>query len=133
MSLPEDAVELDIRVERAFKDALGTQVTVHTAANGGLCGLGSDVGDRVSLLLHRESGRYFSGLCSTVDPKRLARAAQPLPRPRGRGPVRFLLGGRFGGAEMIALDGQGRTLAYGTARGPISHLDVCPEPATRSR
>ena len=40
--------------------------------------------------------------------------------------MRFLLGGGFGGPTVIALDAQGRTLAYGAGRGSMTELEVCP-------
>lgn len=40
--------------------------------------------------------------------------------------MRFLLGGGFGGPTVIALDRQGRTLAYGAGRGSMTDFEVCP-------
>ncbi len=122
-----DPAEVDVRVERAYKGALGALVTVHTVAGGATCGIEARVGQRVGLFLQRRAdGGWTSSLCSMVDPDALARAAEPLPRPSGRGPVRFLLGGDFGEPSVVALDRQGRTLAYGTGRGSLASLDVCP-------
>ena len=122
-----DPAELDVRVERAYKGALGDAVTVHTVASGATCGIEARVGDRVGLFLRRRAeGGWTSSLCSMVDPEALARAATALPRPTGRGPIRFLLGGGFGRSSVIALDGQGRTLAYGAGRGSLSGVEVCP-------
>ena len=122
-----DPAEVDLRVERAFKGVLGEQVTVHTVASGATCGLEVRVGQRVGLFLQRRTeGGWTSSLCSIVDPAELAQAAQALPRPNGRGPVRFLLGGGFGGPTVVALDAQGRTLAYGAGRGTRTDFEVCP-------
>lgn len=49
-----------------------------------------------------------------------------LPAPTGRGPAAFFVGGRFGPARSMALDAQGRTLAYGLGSGAAGVLSPCP-------
>ncbi|MEA2142207.1 MAG: Tissue inhibitor of metalloproteinase, partial [Solirubrobacteraceae bacterium] len=50
-----DPAEVDFRVERAYKGALGEQVTVHTVASGATCGIEAQVGERVGLFLQRRA------------------------------------------------------------------------------
>lgn len=47
-----------------------------------------------------------------------------LPGPDGRGPVALLVGGRFGPARTLALDVEGRTLAYGTGAGRVREFGM---------
>ena len=64
-------------VERAVKGMLPSPLVVRTAASGASCGLELEQGQRVGLLLDRDGTAYLSGLCSQVDPDRLARLALP--------------------------------------------------------
>ena len=113
-------------VERSVKGDLGTRVDVEAAASGASCGIEARLGERIGLLLYRDGDQWKSGLCSQMDPDVLIKAAEPLPAPNGSGPVRFLVGGRFGGVRVVALDGNGKTLAYGKGEGHVSQLSVCP-------
>jgi hypothetical protein len=114
------------RVDEAVKGALGNTVDVWSSSSGASCGLEIGIGQRIGLFLRRQGERWTSLLCLQVSPAALRDAARPLPRPDGRGPVRFLVGGGFGGARLIALDGRGRTLGYGSGSGPTTRLSVCP-------
>ena len=121
---------LTFRVEESIKGRLGPTVRVRTASDGGRCGLGLGVGQRIGLLLYRERYQpderaWRAGICDARDPRELREARRPLPRPNGSGPVAFLVGGRFGPARLLALDWRGRTLAYGF-RGATRSLSVCP-------
>ena len=114
------------RVERSVKGRLGATVDVETASSGAGCGIEATVGARIGLFLDRERGRWTSLLCWQVDPEDLLAATQPLPAPNGRGPVALLLGSRFGPARTLALDGSGRTLAYGRGPGTVLQISLCP-------
>jgi hypothetical protein len=114
------------RVEEAVKGRFGKSVEVWSASIGASCGLEIGVGQRIGLFLSRQEERWTSLLCWQVSPAALRDAARPLPRPDGRGPVRFLVGGGFGGVRLIALDGRGRTLGYGSGGGWTTLLSVCP-------
>lgn len=67
------------RVTRAFKAKrrLGNRrVRVRSSASGASCGIEQPVGTRGGLFLHRDRGRWTSGLCSQVSPADLRRAAK---------------------------------------------------------
>jgi hypothetical protein len=103
---------------------LGSEVEVHSSS---LCGLEVDEGDRVGLFLTLNADEVWtSNLCSQIAPDVLLRAGAPLPAPDGMGPIRFLLGGNFGEARLMSVDGRGRTLAYGYGPGEVYDIDVCP-------
>lgn len=112
-------------VERSVKGRLGATVEVETANNGAACGIETSVGQRIGLFLMREGGRWTGHLCWQVSPEDLLAAAS-LPTPNGRGDVALLVGGRFGAARTLALDGQGRTLGYGLGGGKALAFSVCP-------
>lgn len=113
--------DLDLRfeVEEAVKGPLGRHVQVRSDA------LGVPLGKRLGLLLERWGDTWVSGPCSKIDPDVLRRAAAPLPAPDSRGPVAFLVGGRFGDVRTVALDRDGRVVAYGSGRGYTATLAVC--------
>jgi hypothetical protein len=113
------------RVERAVKGELGRRIEVATAAGGGVCGVEARLGQRVGLFLRRTGSRWSSGLCQQIEPRRLLAAAAPLPRALG-GRAALVVTGRFGPARTLALDTQGRTLAYGIGRGDGLLLSECP-------
>ncbi len=112
-------------VERALKGKIGDTVEVETVSSGAACGIETSVGRRIGLFLMREGGKWFGHLCWQVEPEDLL-AAAALPAPNGRGPVAMLVGGSFGPARPLALDAQGRTLAYGTGKGTPRAFAVCP-------
>lgn len=116
---------LTFRVERAVKGKIGKTVEVVTANNGAACGIETSVGQRIGLFLSREGGGWQGHLCWQVAPEDLL-AAVALPAPNGRGPVKLLVGGRFGPARTMALDAKGRTLAYGLGRGKVREFSACP-------
>jgi hypothetical protein len=126
---PHDSTNtLRFQVEIAVKGELGSEVDVLTSANGASCGLEVAPGERVGLFLGRgdDGPTWWSSMCSRVDPDELLAAAQPLPAPDGSGPVRYLVGGAFGDARVVALDESGRTLGYGLGQGSTYRLSVCP-------
>lgn len=114
-------------VETAVKAALGATVEVHSAAYGAACGFEVRFGQRVGVLLQQQrDGDWTGGLCSEIDPDELLEAAAPLPLPDGAGPVRTLVGGNFGEVRIVALDADGRTLAYGEGDGDVVAIATCP-------
>ena len=121
-----DEAVFTFRVERALKGRVGRRVRVHSAASGAACGLEGRRGQRVGLLLARTKKGWASSLCNEVAPAALVAAARPLPKPNGRGPARLLVGGSFGEARLLALDAEGRTLAYGIGTGVTVRSVVCP-------
>jgi hypothetical protein len=113
------------RVDHAVKGRLGRRIEVMTPSTSS-CRLEIGIGERIGLLLFREDGRWRSMLCMQVSPANLREAERQLPRPNGKGPVRFLVGGTFGSARLVALDARGRTLGYGAGTGRTKLLAVCP-------
>lgn len=122
----DQEVSWEFAVERVVKGDLRERVTVWSSANGASCGLEIRDRRRIGLFLERHGERWASSLCWQVDPDRLLAAVDPLPAADGVGPAAFVVGGQFGGSGVIALDEQGRTLAYGAARDGVWGLSVCP-------
>ena len=119
-------VTVTIDVEHDLKGNLGDEVQLETNAQGSACGLELNEGARTGLFLTLVGDHWTSSLCQQIDPEELLRAAEPLPEPTGKGPIRFLVGGNFGEARVLALDEHGRTLAYGWGAGNVYDLEVCP-------
>jgi len=113
-------------VEEAFKGDLSETVEVHAASNGAACGLEVPLGGRTGLFLDLIDGRWSSSLCQQIAPDDLRAAAQPLPEPDGVGPIAMLVSGSYGEAGIVALDSEGRTLAYGERDPDSGPLHVCP-------
>lgn len=120
-----DRAILVFSVERAVKGEIGDTVEVETPKSGASCGLETPVGERIGLFLGRDGARWFGNLCAQVAPDDLL-AATVLPAPTGSGPAALLVGSRFGPARSMALDAQGRTLAYGLGSGVVSAFSACP-------
>jgi hypothetical protein len=114
------------RVDHAVKGSIGETVRVRSHRDGATCGLEIGVGQRVGLFLDREGNEWLSSLCQEIDPDELLAAAAPLPAPTGSGPIAVLVGGSFGHMRTVALDAQGRVLAYGHGEGDVLALSVCP-------
>ena len=121
----EGRAVLVFSVERAVKGKFGATIEVETASSGAACGIETSVGRRIGLFLEREGDGWFGHLCWQVEPEDLL-AAAALPAPNGRGPVALFMGGRFGPARTLALDANGRTLAYGMGAGEVLDFSVCP-------
>lgn len=115
-----------IAVEEEIKGDLGDEIEVLGGVDGGSCGLEVGEGARVALILSIDDGHWSSSLCATSTPRALRTAAMPLPAPDGHGPIRFVVGGDFGEARLVALDAEGRTLAYGWGQGDTYDVAVCP-------
>jgi hypothetical protein len=119
------------RLEEAFKGQLGEPgdiVEVHAPFSGASCGIEAQQGETYGLFLRtRESDQaWMSSLCEQVSPATMREAASPLPEPNGEGPVKMVVGGSFGEAQVMGLDSRGRTLGYGYGGMDVFHVDVCP-------
>lgn len=112
-------------VERRLKGPLGRTVEVLTAQGGSSCGIDVPLGRRVGLVLDYQGDGWHANLCGQFAPADLIAATAPLPPPNGDGPAALFVSGGFGPARLLALDGEGRTLAYGMGIG-TSDLSVCP-------
>ena len=114
-------------VRRSIKGRLRSPVDVDSATDGATCGFEVRVGRRIGILLHRQGdGDWSGGLCTQIDPDVLIAAGRPLPRPDGEGSIRLIVGGNFGEARVLALDGVGRTLGYGYGDGAVLSVSMCP-------
>ena len=114
------------RVEERLKGNLPERVEVLSRGTTAECGLPGGVGTRMGLVLDRRDGAWYGGLPDTYSPDYLRRGALPLPRPDGTGAARFVAGGSFGSARLATLDERGRVLAYGSGKGALAALSVCP-------
>ena len=119
------------RLDEEYKGELGEPgdiVEVHAAADGASCGLEAQTGQDYGLFLEvREGdGVWTSSLCSQVSPQTMREAASPLPAPTGEGPLKMIVGGSFGDAQVMGLDARGRTLGYGFGGSDVVQVDVCP-------
>lgn len=117
-------VALVLSVERRLKGPLGARVEVRTGSSA-MCGVGASVGERVGLALSRSEGAWHGSVCWQFEPAQLL-VVTVLPPPTGRGPEALFVGGRFGPARSLALNGRGRTLAYGIGGGRAEAFSTCP-------
>jgi hypothetical protein len=117
---------LTYAVERTLKGPIGPTIEVRTASNGAACGIEAPIGTRAGLVLDRRGGAWNGHLCWQFDADELLTAALPLPPPNGRGQVALIAGGEFGDVRLLALDANGRTLAYGRGGGRTGLVSVCP-------
>ena len=116
---------LTFSVERTLKGAIGDTVNVRTWRSGSSCGIEASVGQSVGLFLMRDGRAWTGNLCRQVEPADLL-AVTSLPAPDWRGAPAMFVGGNFGPARTIALDAEGRTLAYGVGGGATTLLSMCP-------
>jgi hypothetical protein len=136
IELPTEAIDRSdgyyvFRVEESVKGNLPEQIRVRSALEPESCGLNLLVGARVGLFLHRsDDGDWTSSSCSRVNPDELLAAAKPLPEPDGDGPIAALVGVSAQGLRTIALDAEGRTLAYGAGEGRVKAYAACPKSRT---
>ncbi|MDP9067016.1 MAG: hypothetical protein M3N53_01540 [Actinomycetota bacterium] len=118
------------RLDEEYKGELGEPgdiVEVHSAFSGASCGLETREGEQYGLFLEqRKDGAWSSSLCRQTTPEEMREAASPLPAPTGEPPVRMLVGGSFGEAQVMGLDRRGRTVAYGYGGTDVYRMDVCP-------
>ena len=82
--------------------------------------------DRAVIVSPRDDGLWNSSLCQQINAQELHDAAQPFPAPDGEGPIKMLVGGSWGEMGIVALDSQGRTLAYGERVESSSWLVAAP-------
>ena len=113
-------------VELSIKGELSERVEVRSALSGVACGYGFGVGTRAGFFLQGTAGAWTGGGCDVVTPEQMAQAGQGLPAPTSRARVRYLVGGAFGAARLIALDRHGHTVGYGFGEGVAAKLSPCP-------
>jgi hypothetical protein len=113
------------RVEERIKGDLPDEVEV-VAASGASCGIDGPVGRRTGLILTGAPGAWTSWLGAMHPPETLRRGLRPLPEPGGSAPAAFLAAGHFGEVRTALLDSRGRVLRYGTGRGAVTALSLCP-------
>lgn len=114
-------------VEEEWKAEFGETLDVHAANNGAACGIEAQPGQMVALFLTMDGATWRSSLCAQTSPSQMRDAASPLPEPNGSGRVRTIVGGSFGKARVMSLDGDGQTLGYGYGGDhDVSYLDACP-------
>jgi len=113
-------------VEEEIKGQLDDTVPVRSATDGASCGIEVPVGGQTGLFLTASEEGWSSSLCQQIAPDDLRAAAQPLPAPDGEGPIRMLVSGSLGEVGIIALDDQGRTLAYGMRQPDSGTIEMCP-------
>jgi hypothetical protein len=83
--VPRGALQADYRYEvrRVYRGAraidAGQMLAVRSAQSGAACGLPRRVDRRYGLFLARAGGRWRSGICSVVTPRRLWQAARGRP------------------------------------------------------
>lgn len=114
------------QVEEVVKGVLPATLEVVSSDSGAACGLELPRGQRVGLLLSRSGSTWTATLCALMAPETLRQASRPLPPPASPGPVRLLVGGRFGSVRTLALDAAGRTVAYGRGEGESALVAACP-------
>jgi hypothetical protein len=113
-------------VDEEVKGQLGETVEVQSSSNGASCGLEVPIGGQTGLFLDGDAAQWSSSLCAQIDPEELRAAAEPLPEPDGVGPIKMLVSGSYGEMGIMALDSEGRTLAYGEREPRSGLLHVCP-------
>lgn len=121
-------VTYTFEIEQVLKGDLGESVEVESPLDGAACGFEVAEGQRIGVVLRREGGVWKGGLCSTVPADALIRASQPIPPPDGEGPVAMLIADPTSEAAVIALDTEGRVLAYleGETDREVQMLASCP-------
>jgi hypothetical protein len=122
-SLPR--YEYRLAVARQMNAELGAEIALASGAEEAACGFEWDVGQRVGALLQRSGAKWSTNLCLLVDPAELEKALLPFPEPLGHGPADLLAAGDFGAARLMALDRDGRIVAYGLGKGVTRQLSVC--------
>ena len=114
-------------VDEEVKGDFGETLEVHAPYSGASCGIEVGIGQQTGLFLdQREDGAWASSLCSQIAPEELREAAEPLPAPDGEQPVSLLAGGNWGEVDHLALNADGRTVAYGYGETSGGHLEICP-------
>lgn len=84
-----DEVYFIYRVGRVYKRGpglrRGNRIAVRTASDDSQCGLIPTIGRLTGLFLARADGRWASGLCGQISPRRMRRAGEARPAGAARG------------------------------------------------
>jgi hypothetical protein len=89
--VPRGAFHADYRyeVQKVYrgrhKIKTGEMLSVRSARRAAACALPRRLGHRYGLFLTRADGRWNSGICSVIEPRRLAEAAKRPARRAGGG------------------------------------------------
>ena len=75
------------KVDDVFKGDIGSTVDVESSTNGASCGFEVPRGQQMGFFLDREGSVWRGGLCGQIAPEDLRKAAAPLPKPNGTGPL----------------------------------------------
>jgi len=97
-------------VETWVKGDLGPVVEIHSAADGGACGIEVGIGNRAGIMVRVQDGEYHSSLCETIDADVLLAASEPLATGAD-GPARFLLSAGVGGYDFLTVNEEGGIVA----------------------
>ncbi len=116
----------EFQVEQTVKGVLPDIVQVVSQLDGASCGFNAGVGQRVGIFLNKEGDRWTGGACTEIDPDVLLALVQRQPLPDGEGPIVALAGASEPGIRTLALDENGRTLAYGAGEGQVTDFAICP-------
>jgi hypothetical protein len=96
-------------VEQWVRGDYGEVITVQTPSELAGCGYEFPIGQRMASFLTVDNGELSGGLCTTIDPDILLRAAEP-PVFDGTGPPALLVAGPFAAGTYAVLDGDGGLL-----------------------
>ena len=115
------------QVDEEIKGTYGDTIEVHSAMHGFSCGIEAQPGEQYGLFLRmRDDGVWASSLCEQTSPEDMRKAATPLPEPTSDRPIRFIVGGSFGKAQVVGLDRRGEIVRYGFGDGDVTQVDSCP-------
>lgn len=127
-TIVDDGDPATLRVEETVKGDVPDEIELpNDDDRASTCGPNYEEDQRLGLFLSRDDdGEWTAGLCDTVEPGDLRRAARALPKARGHG-IAHLIASTFGEGEIDALllDGDGNVLAYGYGEG-WGQASVCP-------
>ncbi|HEX8206479.1 MAG TPA: hypothetical protein VF587_10515 [Solirubrobacteraceae bacterium] len=120
----DDGDPATLRVEETLKGDVPEEIELEND-NDGDCGPGYKEGRRLGLFLQRTGDGWSAGICDTVEPDALRRAAQPLPEGRRGRAVLIATTFGEGQTDALLLDAGGAILAYGYGDGWGS-ASICP-------
>ena len=119
---PDGARAFLFDVELWVKGNLSSPVLVH-----GFEWDSVEIGQRVAMVLDvDERGVLRDKLCVYVQPETLLAIAALGSEPVSEEPPAILVGGEFGDARVMALDGRGRFIALGAGDGAVLAMAACP-------
>jgi hypothetical protein len=114
-----------LRVLETYKGAVAQEIEIEGNEEESVCELGRlEVGSRHGLLLDGPGEPWRLSLSDRISRDELIQATARYPPPSGSGSAALLVAGPFGSADVVALDGGGRVLAYGFGAG--APQSVCP-------